>query len=33
MKVDTDMIVYEVAVIALFGLIGGFCVHVVLSGA
>lgn len=33
MKVDTDMIVYDTAVITLFGLIGGFCVHAVCSGA
>lgn len=33
MRTDTDMIVYDAAVIALFGLLGGFCVHAVLSGA
>jgi hypothetical protein len=33
MKVDTDMIVYDAAVITLFSLIGGFCVHAVCSGA
>jgi hypothetical protein len=33
MKTDTDMIVYDAAVITLFALIGGFCVHAVLNGA
>jgi len=33
MKKDTDIIVYDAAVITLFGLIGGFCVHAILSGA
>lgn len=33
MKLDTDIIIYDATVITLFGLIGGFCVHAVLSGA
>lgn len=33
MRLDADIIIYDTAVITVFGLLGGFCVHAVLSGA